>query len=43
MGMGSYCKARGNAGGAAGEMQDGSGDDGVESLRDDIIKHPLNS
>lgn len=40
-GTGSYCRASGNAGGAAGPMQDGSGggDDGVESLKDDIIKH----
>lgn len=41
-GMGSDCKASGNAGGAAGQMQDGSGgDDGVESLKDDTIKHSI--
>lgn len=42
--MGSYCKASGNAGGAAGQMKDSSGgDDGEESLKDDIIQHGLNS
>lgn len=42
-GMGSYCRVSGNAGGAEGQMQDGSGgDDGVEILKDDIRKHWLN-
>lgn len=36
--MGSDCKASGNAGGAAEQMQDGSGgDDGEENLKEDII------